>query len=190
MDTTVGFLIATILIAVAFFFGIRWFIRARINYGGTRVITCPETKRPADVEVDSVHAALTSVIGRTDIRLQNCSRWPIKENCGQECLTNLDVASDECLVSSVLMKWYRGKKCIHCGVAFEELNWTDHQPALRSAAGGLVTWRDISITDVSKVLDTYRPVCWNCSIAQWFAAEHSDLVVYRPWKNDATSRRL
>jgi hypothetical protein len=34
------------------------------------------------------------------------------------------------------------------------------------------------------VLETHRPVCWNCYIAQFFRHEHPDLVVYRPWQND------
>lgn len=182
MDTTVGFLIAIILIAVAFFYGIRWFIRARADYDGTRIVTCPETARPANVEVDAVHAVLTSAIGVPDIRLQNCSRWPLRENCGQECLLNLDVAPADCLVDSVLMKWYRGKKCVHCGVTFDELNWTDHKPALRSPAGELRNWNEVSVSDVPTVLDSYRPVCWNCYIAQSFVSEHPDLVVYRPWQ--------
>ena len=189
MDTTVGLLIAIILIAVASFFGLRWIFRARSNYGGTRVVTCPETNHPASVEVDALHAALTTAVHATDIRLQNCSRWPIHENCGQECLIHLDVAPAECLVSSVLIKWYRGKKCLHCGVKFDELNWTNHKPALRNQAGDLVTWNQISLPEISKVLDTYRPVCWNCYIAQSFVIEHPDLVVFRPRNNNATTRQ-
>lgn len=184
MDSTVGLLIVVILIAIAAFFGVRWFIRANAKYAGTKIVTCPETHRPASVEVDALHAALTAAVGATDIRLQHCSRWPINENCGQECLVNLDVAPEECLVSGVLMKWYRGKKCLYCGVTFEGLDWTDHKPALQSPAGGLLRWNKIAMSDLSTVLDTYRPVCWNCYVAQSFIAEHPDLVVYRPWKDD------
>lgn len=184
MDTTVGFLIGVILIAVALFYVIRWLIRAREDYGGTRIVTCPETARPANVEVDAVHAALTSTFGNPDIRLQTCTRWPLRENCGQECLIDLNVAPADCLVNSVLMKWYSGRKCLHCGVAFEEVNWTDHRPALRSPDGDLRKWSEVSVAEVATVLNTYSPVCWNCYIAQSFVSEHPELVVFRPWKSD------
>ncbi|HEX7296367.1 MAG TPA: hypothetical protein VF251_11470 [Pyrinomonadaceae bacterium] len=185
MDTTADSLIviAIVLIAVAFFFGIRWIMRALSKYGGTQIVTCPETKAPAHVEIDVVEAALTSAIGAADIRLQNCSRWPMRKDCGQECLLDLHVASDDCLVHGVLMKWYRGKQCVYCGVTFTEIHLTDHKPALRSPDKKLVQWQEISIDDVSNVLREYEPVCWNCYIAQSFAAEHPELVVYRPWQD-------
>jgi len=174
---------------VASLFGIRWIFRARSKYGGTQIVTCPETKAPAQVEVDVFEAALTSALGVADIRLHNCSRWPMKRDCGQECLLSLPVAPDECLVHGVLMKWYRGKQCVYCGVPFSELHLTDHKPALRTAEQKLVQWREVSIADVSNVLTAYDPVCWNCYIAQSFAVEHPELVVYRPWRDAAPTNR-
>ncbi|HEX6731009.1 MAG TPA: hypothetical protein VF074_13385, partial [Pyrinomonadaceae bacterium] len=115
---------------------------------------------------------------------EHCSRWPLKEQCGQECLTNLDVTPGECLVSGVLMRWYRGKTCVYCGKQFEELHWIDHQPALRSPEGTLVNWGGVLVENLSTVLKTHLPVCWNCYIAQSFRLNHPDLVVYRPWRND------
>jgi hypothetical protein len=179
MDTAVSLLIA-ILLAAALWFGFRWFFRSRSKYGGPRIVTCPETGRPTIVEVDALHASLTSTVRLPDIRLKDCSRWPIKKECGQECLTDLDVAPEQCLVSGVLMHWYRGKKCVFCNHPFAELNWTDHQPALRSPSGRLVAWKDVQLDDVRNVLETHLPVCWNCYIAQSFRMEHPDLVVFRP----------
>lgn len=191
MDTTADLfiVIALVFIAVAFFFGVRWFLRARSKYGGTQIVTCPETLNPAYVEVDALQAAITSALGASDIRLQNCSRWPMKKDCGQECLLDLNVAPGDCLVHGVLMKWYRGKKCVFCEGSFNELHLTDHKPALRNPGGKLLQWKQVSLTDMSKVLSTYEPVCWNCYIAQSFAIEHPELVVYRPWKYAAPEHR-
>ncbi len=182
MDTTVGLLIVTVLIAVAFFFGLRWLFTVRSKYAGTQIVTCPETKRPASVEVDALEAAFTSAIGVPDIRLQNCSRWPIKKDCGQECLLDLDIASEDCLVHGVFMQWYRGKHCFFCKAEFGDLHLTDRKPALRSPEGKLLEWKQVSFNDIATVLRTYQPVCWDCYIAQSFLVEHPDLVVYRPWK--------
>ena len=184
METAVGSLIAIALLAAALWFGIRWLVRSSSRYRGSRLVTCPETKKPAIVEVDALHASLTSTVRLPDIRLENCSRWPIQGQCGQECLTDLDVAPDRCLVSGVLMRWYRDKNCVYCGKAFQEIHWLDHRPALLSAGGMLMTWNEVNLDKLGTVLATHSPVCWDCYIAQKFRLDHPDLVVYRPWLND------
>ena len=183
---TPGYLIVTVLVATAIFFGIRWLARVYSRYGGTRPVTCPETGKFALVEVDALHASLTSTVGLPDIRLEHCSRWPLNEQCGQECLVDLDVAPGQCLVSGVLMRWYRGRKCCYCGKPMEELHWIDHKPALLSPEGLLVQWSEVSIENFSTVLNTHLPVCWDCYVVQSFRLEHPDLVVYRPGLNDIT----
>jgi hypothetical protein len=184
MDTALGTLIVIASVVAALLFGIRWLVRSSSKYGGSRIVTCPETRNPAVVEVDALHASLTSIVGLTDIRLKDCSRWPIKEQCGQECLTNLDVAPERCLVSGVLMRWYSGKECVYCTKYFPEIHWSDHRPAVRSPEGRLLTWNEVSIDQLQQVLQTHLPVCWNCYIAQSFRLDHPDLVVFRPWRND------
>jgi hypothetical protein len=184
MDTAVGSLIAIIILAAALWFGIRWLVRSSSRYRGTRIVTCPETKRPAIVEVDALHASLTSTVGFADIRLQECTRWPIKGQCGQECLMDLDVAPDRCLVSGVLMRWYRDKKCVYCSKVFSEVHWVDHRPALLSPDGKLLNWNAVNLTQLSNVLETHSPVCWDCYIAQEFRVDHPDMVTFRPWRND------
>jgi hypothetical protein len=180
--TTAAYFIVTMIFATALYFGLRWLVRACSKYRGTRAVACPETWKPAIVEVDALHASLTSIVGRPDIRLENCSRWPLKNQCGQECLANLDVAPGECLVSGVLMRWYRGKNCVYCGKPAEELHWMDHKPALLSPEGELVEWSGVPLENLSIVLKTHLPVCWDCYIAQSFRRDHPDLVVYRPWR--------
>jgi hypothetical protein len=184
METAVGSLIAITILAAALCFAIRWLVRSSSRYRGTRIVTCPETKRPAIVEVDALHASLTSTVGLADIRLQDCTRWPIKGQCGQECLMDLDVAPDRCLVSGVLMRWYRDQSCVYCGKAFSEVHWLDHRPALLSPDGKLLTWNAVNMAQLRNVLETHSPVCWDCYIAQDFRLDHPDLVVFRPWRND------
>ena len=183
MTTAVGSLIAMIILAAALWLGIR-FVRSSSRFRGSRIVTCPETNKPTIVEVDALHASLTSAVGLPDIRLKDCSRWPIKEQCGQECLMDLDVAPEGCLVSGVLMRWYRDKNCVYCSKAFPELHWVDHRPALLSADGKLLAWNEVQLDQLRNVLESYAPVCWDCYIAQTFRHDHPDLVVIRPWRND------
>ena len=183
MFTAAGSLIAMIILAAALWLGIR-VVRSSSRFRGARIVTCPETNKPTIVEVDALHASLTSAVGLADIRLKDCSRWPIKEQCGQECLMDLDVAPEGCLVSGVLMRWYRDKNCVYCRKAFPELHWVDHRPALLSADGKLLAWNEVQLDQLRNVLESYAPVCWDCYIAQTFRHDHPDLVVMRPWRND------
>ena len=167
------------LVVVAIMFGVRYFVRTSQRFGGERVIICPETGKQAMVEVDARHAALTNLIGQTDLQLEHCSRWPIKQDCGQDCLLQFDVAPDECLVRSVLEKWYRAKTCAFCERPFDEVHMIDHKPALLNPEGVTVGWTEIPLAGVNEAMASCKPVCWNCHIAQTFHRQHVDLVVER-----------
>ena len=174
-----AYVIAAGVVAVLIYLGIRYFVRTSERFGGAQVIICPETGKQAMIEVDARHAALTSLIGQADIRLESCWRWPLNKECGQECLIQLDFAPPECMVRGVLMKWYKGKKCAFCRRMFDEPNLMDHKPALVDQEGITLEWSEISLPTLMEVLKTHKPVCWNCHIAQTFRREHPDLVVER-----------
>ena len=179
---SVVYLVAAGLLATSLFFVIRYFVREYIHYRDSRIISCPENGQAAVVEVDAIHAALTSPLGQPDIRLQNCGRWPLLQNCGQECLVQLDVAPPECLVRGVLMRWYEFKSCLYCGKPFHQIQLLDHKPALQSPEGKLLAWSEVDIGEMQTVMSTYTPVCWDCYIAQSFVRDHPEMVVYRPWQ--------
>ncbi len=176
--TIIYVMIAGLLVA-AVYFGIRYFVRASQRFGGERVIICPETGKHAMVEVDVRLAAFSSLLGQTDLRLENCWRWPMKQDCGQECLLQFDMVDANCLVRSVLEKWYRDKACAFCAKPFDGINLTDHKPALLNPEAVTVEWKEIPISAVTEAMATYRPVCWNCHVAQTFRREHPELVVDR-----------
>lgn len=177
---TIAYLIIAALVVAAIYFGVRYFVRGRQKFSGERIIICPETGKQAMVEVDADHAAVTSLLGQTDLRLENCWRWPIRQDCGQECLLQLDIAPTDCLVRSVLEKWYRDKECAFCARPLHDINLIDHKPALLNPEGVTVEWKQIPISAVMDAMATYLPVCWNCHIAQSFKHDHPDLVVERP----------
>lgn len=179
--TLVMYVVVTALVA-GLFFGIRFFVWAYVRYRDSRIIICPANDQAAVVEVDAVHAAFTSALGQPDIRLQNCARWPLHQSCGQECLVQLDVAPEECLVRGVMMRWYQSKSCVYCGKPFEQVQLLDHKPALKSAGGQLVTWRELHGKDLLTSLSNLKPVCWDCYIAHSFLQQHPELVTYRPWR--------
>ena len=173
------YLMIAALTFAAVYFGIRYFVRTSQKFGGERVIICPETGKQAMVELDVRRAAVSSLFGQTDLQLKNCWRWPIKQNCGQECLLQLDMADEQCLVRSVLEKWYRDKVCAFCQRPFDQIDLIDHKPALLNPEGVSVEWKQIPLSAAMEAMANYLPVCWNCHIAQTFRREHLDLVIDR-----------
>lgn len=180
--SSVLFILGAIAVLGLLYFIIRKLSGAYFKFRGKRVVTCPETKETAAVEVDAGHAALTGFSGKPDLRLQDCTRWPERQHCGQECLRQIEAAPEDCLVRMILTKWYEGKTCIYCGKPLGEIDWIQHKPCLMSPAKKTVEWKDVAPEKVPLVLQTYVPVCWNCHIAETFRREHPDLVTERDWK--------
>ena len=56
------------------------------QYSAPRAVTCPETHREVGVTIDAVHAAATGLHGTPKFRLADCTRWPARIKCGQDCL--------------------------------------------------------------------------------------------------------
>ena len=126
------------LIAVALFtatYAIFRLVRAArvyLTFRGKRLVSCPETHRPAAVRVDAAKAGLETALGHVQLKLSQCSRWPEREACGQECLAQIKEAPKACLVRTIINRWYVGQDCVYCHKPFGEIHWHDHPPALVS----------------------------------------------------------
>lgn len=174
--------IAVIILAILIVATLATLLAARYaRLRGARVITCPDNHQYAGVEVDAAHATLTSIFhGKTHLQLQSCTRWPEKEGCGQECVAEIESATNHCLVRAVLADWYLGRKCRFCQHAFGQVNWHDHKPALFDAdRGRSVEWTAIAPEKVYDAMSRFEPVCWNCHVAETFRQDHGDLVTDR-----------
>ena len=162
--------------------------RAYFRFRGTRLVTCPETGKAAAVELDVRYAAFTAPLGKPDLQLKDCSRWPERQACGQRCLGQIESAPKDCLVRTILTKWYEDKACIFCGKALGEINWLDHKPALMSPERVTLDWDEIPGEKVPEVLTTHMAVCWDCHIAERFRRRYPELVVDRPWRPGESQR--
>ena len=178
-------LILGIFALVALFSVARRMVKTYLQYRGRGVVVCPETRKPVAVEVDARHAALTINPGLPELRLKDCSRWPERADCGQECVAQIERAPENCLVRVMLKDWFRDKVCVYCRKPFGEINWTDHKPALLNLSHQTVEWEEIPAEELYDALTMYLPVCWNCHVAETFRREHPDLVVDRQRKTAA-----
>ncbi len=173
------YVVIVVLAVAALYFIVPFAFGTYLRYLGKRVITCPETEKPAAVEVDATHAALTATVSHPDLRLKSCSRWPERGDCGQECLLQVELSPEGCLVRNILTDWYRDKNCVSCGKQFGEIQWLDRKPALLSPDRFTVEWREVPAEQVPAVLATHFPVCWDCHITETFCREHPEMIVDR-----------
>ena len=59
------------------------------RFRGSRTLTCPEDRQPAEIEIDAMHAAASAAFGPPALEITRCSRWPEHGGCGQECLAQV-----------------------------------------------------------------------------------------------------
>ena len=170
--------LVVVLAAVALTFVAARLLVAWFRFRGDRVITCPESQRPAGVRLDARHAALTS-LGRPDFKLSACSRWPERAGCGQKCVSQIEESPEGCLVRGILAEWYRGKSCACCGQVFGQIEWQIQKPALLSADKVFVEWSQIAAERLQETLEAALPVCFACHMANTLIREHPGLVTDR-----------
>jgi len=149
------------------------------KYRGERIITCPENQRPAGVVVDARHAAATGFGKAPQLRLSECSRWPEKAGCGQECLSEVRQAGEDCLVRSIAGKWYHGKECARCGQSIGEIDWAGNRPALLTGGQETAEWNQIPTDKLLETLTSALPICFACHTANRLVREHPELVTDR-----------
>jgi hypothetical protein len=127
---------------------------------GRQSVTCPDSGQPVDVEVDNRFAFWTALRGQEHWRLQSCSRWPEKGDCGQECLAEIEPSPEN--VERLLTKWYEGKSCAICTRALSPSDWRRSRLAVLNEQQKLFELRHMFLEELQTALQHMRPLCWNC----------------------------
>ena len=167
-------------IASALAVGLIISIEAYFKYRRQMLVTCPENHQRAAVRVDVMNAVKETLYGRESLRLTECSRWPERAGCGQDCLAEIEADPKACMVWTLVTDWYRGKNCVYCDRPFQELHWHDRPPALRTPDGKTLQWDEVAAEKLPEIFETHLPVCWSCHMAETFRREHPEHVVDRP----------
>jgi hypothetical protein len=74
--------LAAAYLAVRVIRSLRLYQRVR----GPLLAVCPETKQSVVIELAAGTMALEAVVGDYCFRVKRCSRWPLRRDCGQDCL--------------------------------------------------------------------------------------------------------
>jgi len=63
-----------------------WAEQTYHTYREGRTVNCPETHAPVSVRFNALRAAWSGLVGPPKLRLADCTRWPERADCGQECI--------------------------------------------------------------------------------------------------------
>jgi hypothetical protein len=90
-----------------------WAEQTYRTYREGRTVNCPETDAPVSVRFNALRAAWSSLAGPPTLRLADCTRWPERAGCGQECIPEALLANPAALVDHV--PW-RTRRVVHLPV--------------------------------------------------------------------------
>jgi len=63
-----------------------WAAQTYRTYRDGRTVNCPETHATVSVRFNALRAAWSGLQGPPKLRLADCTRWPERADCGQECI--------------------------------------------------------------------------------------------------------
>jgi hypothetical protein len=147
---------AILLVALPVGLSLQSYFRNR----GRRTVICPENHELVTVELDNKYAFATALRGAEHDRLQSCTRWPHKGDCGQECLMQVNPSPEN--LERLLQKWYQGKSCAICTHPLTPADWRRSRLALLNENQKLFELRHMHLDEVPSALDKMKPLCWNC----------------------------
>jgi hypothetical protein len=147
------------------------------HYRGNRIVTCPETGRPAAVRIDLGHAVATLSGASDEVRLESCSRWSERGRCDEPCL--VEAVRYDSAATRIVYAWAQNQVCTYCGKPLEEAEAFGRHVALRGADGITREWLDIATERLRDALESEAPVCWNCHVAESFRRTRPELVTDR-----------
>ncbi|HUI53868.1 MAG TPA: hypothetical protein VLY04_02780 [Bryobacteraceae bacterium] len=140
--------------------------RAFLRFRGTRIVGCPETGQPAAVELAAWHIAVTAPLKPPALLLRDCSRWRERPPCDQACCRQIAASPEDCLLVTILSKWYQDKACACCGRPLAPVNRSWHKPGLMDTEMRIFEWNQIPAQNIPRALTTHTPVCWTCLVAE------------------------
>jgi len=167
-----------LLTVVTVYLAIAWRTWARIR--GTRVVTCPDTKRSVAVKVDAGHAITAAMWEKPDLRLTSCTRWPEGHDCDQWCVKQIEHTPEATRPKAIAAHFFDGLHCSICRRRIEPPGGVTLQPGFMDPITRKVqTWNEVPPEDLPDAVVTRYALCSNCTLAESFRQRFPDKVVDR-----------
>lgn len=183
MSNALHWLIVVVLVTITGYLLYRAYgsLRTYFQLRGKRLVSCPEDHQTAAVELDAKQAAHEAFAHKPRMQLIECSNWPERKDCGQQCLRQIEKAPSDCLVRNIVIDWFNDKECVFCRKSIAEVKewWVDHKPALLTPEQQIITWNKFPAEKLPELFSKCSPVCWSCSATEAFRQQHPDLVTDR-----------
>jgi hypothetical protein len=80
-----------IILCSAIFFVVRMFVKFR-QFRGPSQVLCPETGSIAIIRINALRAAVSGAVANPDLYVSECSLWPERQGCGQDCVCMISLA--------------------------------------------------------------------------------------------------
>lgn len=83
------YLIFTIAIVTILCIAIVFLARMSVKFIqllGWHEVVCPETGSVAIIRIHALQAAVSSTVADPELHVRDCSRWPQRHGCSQECV--------------------------------------------------------------------------------------------------------
>jgi len=152
-------LVSVVYLAIA----IRTWWRLR----GSRVVTCPETRRPAGVTIDVGHAMVSAVWERADVRIAGCSRWPERRGCAETCVPQIEESPESTRANTLAARFFQGRVCVICRRRLGTLKNGGLQPGFMDPlTREVVPWTQVAAADLPDAIARRRPLCPECTLAE------------------------
>lgn len=78
--------IAAIIALGGLFVVLPLFVHTFQRYRNKKVLKCPETGELAEVDINAPRAAISSLFSKPLLKVKNCTLWPKRKGCDEECL--------------------------------------------------------------------------------------------------------
>jgi Protein of unknown function (DUF1761) len=119
-----------------------WGERIFRTYGEGRTVNCPETRAPVSVRFNALRAAWSGLAGPPKLRLADCTRWPERADCGQECIPDAVEAKPAPSLSQVSLNQVSLNQVSLNQVSLNQVSWRTrrvvHLPVLLAGAAAWV----------------------------------------------------
>lgn len=174
------YLVTGLLVILVAYLALR--VHQMMKFQGRMLVTCPENRKPAAVRIAWMRALRAAVLGKKQLQLCACSRWPEMDKCEQDCLFQVERDPEGHKVWNVAANYFAGKACVCCGKPIEALSHIDDYPALIDKQMKSREWDKLRPEDLPEAFENCKPICSSCHAIETLIREQPDRVTYRPWE--------